>query len=94
MTMLNELTNQSSVFTSVSQVTMLGHVIVVRVVEESFAGDASNVETGSSQSSILLNTHCLHAQLSCLDSSNISSWSRPDNNKINIIVSGVVARLK
>ena len=34
--------------TSVGEVAMLGHVVVVRVIEESFAGNTSHIETGSS----------------------------------------------
>ena len=91
--LLQVKTDLASDNTSVGQVTMLGHVVIVRVIEESFAGNTSDIETSSSKRGILLHTNSLHAQLSSLDGSNISSRSRSNHHQINIVMCRIVTGL-
>lgn len=44
------------------QIIVFGHMIVVRVVEESFWRNATNVQTSAAKSVIFLNTHSLSQQ--------------------------------
>jgi len=79
---------------TLGEVAGLGHVIIMGVVKECLRRYASNVETSSSQSGILLDTHGLHTQLSGLDGSHISSWSRPDDYEVGLMLAGITSALK
>ncbi len=62
----------------------VGHVVIMRVVEQSFAGNAAYIEAGTTQGGILLDTHSLHAELGCLDGCHITARSRPNDDQISI----------
>ena len=51
---------------------VVGLVIFMGDVEECFGGDASYVETGSSQGTSFLDADGVDAQLSCFDCSHVS----------------------
>ena len=73
---------------------MLGHVIVVGVVEEGLAGDAAHIKAGTAQGRIFLDTDSLHPELGRLDGSDIASGAGSNDNKVNIVMGGVVTSLE
>ena len=79
---------------SVGEVTVLGHVIVVGVVEEGLAGDAAHVKAGTAQGRIFLDTDSLHPELGRLDGSDVASGAGSNDNKVNIVMGGVVTSLE
>lgn len=69
------------------------HVVIVRVVKKGLARNAPNIQASTTKGRVFLNAHglnnrkvkslvYLHAKLSCLDSCNISTRARANNNKV------------
>jgi len=54
---------------------MIGHVVVVRVVEQRLRGDAPDIEAGTPECGILLHADSLHPELGRLDDCHIATWT-------------------
>ena len=54
---------------------MIGHVVVVRVVQQCLRGDAPDIEAGSPEGGILLHADSLHPELGRLDGCDIATWT-------------------
>ena len=71
---------------------VLGLVEFVSRVQQSFRGNAANIEAGTAESTTLLNADGFETALTSLDSGNIASWTTTDDSEVILSCSEAHAR--